>query len=416
MKRKIVILTIILFILLPNSAFAQPNISSPAAILIDGSSGQILYSKNIDQKNFPASITKIMTALLLIEDGNLDKVVKINKNVPDLIEPGSSQIYLIPGEELTREQLLNALLIDSANDAAVAIAQDVAGSVDKFSNRMNEKAKSLGAKNTHFVNPHGLHDENHYTSPRDMALIAKKAMKNPLFRKIVSTERYIIPTTNKQETRYLYTSNRLIRNTTYKNYYYEKAIGIKTGYTRDANFTLVGGAKEGERELISVVMNSNGVDVYKDTHKLFDFGFDGFMTKIALEKGKLVKQITTENIKDPLPLVAQNSFRYSIPKESIKDVETSFEIPKDIHLPINKGDVIGNVVYSFQGEKLGSVNLIANKSIESPNIVLTFLSNSLYGLKYLGMAIGLFLIYRTFVYIRKKKRRTKRIFRSKIRY
>ena len=170
---------------------------------------------------------------------------------------GSSQIYLIPGEQLTREQLLYALLVDSANDAAVAIAQDIAGSVEKFVQEMNEKAKELGTLNTNFVNPHGLHDDNHYTTAYDMALIACEAMKNPIFRQVVKTERYIIPATNKQDTRYLYLGNRLVRNTTYRNYKYDGANGVKTGYTSKAGNTLIASASRNDLDLITVV------DVYK---------------------------------------------------------------------------------------------------------------------------------------------------------
>src|SRR5690554_3674131 len=211
MYRKIFFITILIFFLLTNLTFAKElNILSPSAILIESNTGQILYEKNIDERLYPASTTKIMTALLLLEEGNLEKVIEINKDVPDLIEQGSSQIYLIPGELITREQLLFALLIDSANDAAVAIAQDISGTVEKFAEKMNNRAKELGAVNTNFVNPHGLHDNNHYTTARDLSLIAKEAMKNSIFREAISTSRYIIPATNKQETRYLYNTNRLI--------------------------------------------------------------------------------------------------------------------------------------------------------------------------------------------------------------
>src|SRR5690554_408796 len=196
MRRKIIFLTICIFLFLSNNVFASPNIASPSAILINSKSGQILYEKNVDEKFFPASITKVMTALLLLEEENLEKVVEINEDVPYLIEKGSSQIYLITGEKLTREQLLFALLVDSANDAADAIAQDLSGSVEKFAEKMNEKAKQLGAVNTNFVNPHGLHDDKHYTTARDMSIIAREAMRNPKFREVVTTERYIIPATN----------------------------------------------------------------------------------------------------------------------------------------------------------------------------------------------------------------------------
>ncbi|MCR1900237.1 D-alanyl-D-alanine carboxypeptidase [Irregularibacter muris] len=408
MKSKIIFLTICLFFLFTNTALAAPNISSPSAILIDSKSGQILYGKDIDAKHYPASITKVMTALLLLEDGDLDKVVTIKDDVPNLIERGSSQIYLIPGEKITREQLLYALLIDSANDAAVAIAQDVSGSVDKFADKMNEKAKGLGMKNTHFVNPHGLHDENHYTTAKDMSIVAKEAMKNPLFRKIVTTERYIIPATNKQDTRYLYIGNRLIRNTTYKNYHYEGATGIKTGWTSEANFTLIGGAEKDGRDLITVIMDSNGVDVYMDTHTLLDYGFEGFQSKDAFKKGEIIKEIPFDKTKETLPLIAENTFEYSFPKDTVGDITTTFELPEDIDLPIKKGDIVGDVVLNLDGKEIGKINLIADKSIEAPNKFLSIFTGSSSVLKWAGILISAFLVFRTFIYISKQKRRRRR--------
>lgn len=412
MKRKTFFVTIFILLIFANTtALAaltdQPHIKSPAAILMDANTGQILYEKNIDEQFYPASITKIMTAMILLEEGDLDKVVEIGEDVPSLIEPGSSQIYLIAGEKLTRKQLLYSLLVDSANDAAVAIAQDVSGSVENFAKRMNEKAEELGATNTHFVNPHGLHNDAHYVTAKDMAMIAKGAMKNPIFRDAVSTVRYIIPKTNKQDTRYLYNGNRLIKETTYKNYYYEDAIGIKTGYTTVAKNTLVGGAHRNNLDLITVVLNANGTEVYEDTHELLDYGFANYTTQTAVKEGEVVDEITLENTKDSLPLLADKPLEFSALKNDTAEIDSSIEIHEDLSLPIKKSEVVGNIHFSLNGQEIGTVPLIAGKNMKASNPIISFVSNIHVGKLIIGILV-LFLLYRAFVYTKKKRRSKKR--------
>ncbi len=412
MNKKILLITLCIKLLLTNTAMAapnnQPNIKSPAAILIDAKTGQVLYGKNINKSFYPASITKIMTALILLEEGDLDKVVKIREDVSSLIEPGSSQIYLMPGEKLTREQLLYALLTESANDAAVAIAQDVAGSIENFADRMNEKAKKLGATHSHFVNPNGLHHEDHYVTAKDMAIIAREAMKNPIFRDAVSTVRYIIPATEKQDTRYLYNGNRLIKESTYKNYYYKEAIGIKTGYTSHAKNTLVGGAKKGNLELITVVLNANGTEVYEDTHALLDYGFENFTSKTAVKKGQVIEDLTLNNADEPLPVSASKTLQYASLKNSDTEITSTVNLSKDLSLPIEKGEIVGTMEYSLKGQPVDTVSLVAEKNIGSSNPIIALLSHIDIA-KLILSIILLFSLYRTFIYIRKKQTR-KRMF------
>lgn len=415
MRHKILFITLLILFLFTNTtlaADAQPNILSPSTLLMDSKTGQILYEKNIDEKLYPASTTKVMTALLLLEAGDLEKVVEINEDVPHLIEQGSSQIYLIPGEKLTREQLLYSLLIDSANDAAVAIAHDISGSVEKFAQKMNEKAKELGAINTNFVNPHGLHDDNHYTTAKDLSIIAREAMKNSTFRKVVTTDRYIIPATNKQDTRYLYITNRLIRKTNYKNYQYEGATGIKTGYTTKAKHALIGGASRNNLDLITVILNGEGNQVYEDTHALLDYGFENFQRDIAIKEGEVVKEIQLGKNNETLSILAKETLEYSHLKNSNQEVTATIDLPEEISLPIEKGDVLGSLAFSLEENKIDSIPLIADKSVEAPNPISSFLSDFNI-LIWIGIAIILFFIYRTYVYIRKKRRRRKRLFKMK---
>ena len=413
MKQKILFLTLLLLFLIPNIALADDvNIVSPSALLIDSKTGQILYQKNIDEKLYPASTTKVMTALLLLEDGDLEKVVTIKEDVPSLIEQGSSQIYLIPEEKLTREQLLYALLVDSANDAAIAIAQDVSGSVEKFVRKMNERAKELGAENTNFINPNGLHDDNHYTTARDLSIIAREAMKNPIFRKVVTTDQYIIPATNKQDTRYLYITNRLIRNTTYRNYQYEGATGIKTGYTGKAKYALIGGATRNNLDLITVILNAEGTQIYEDTHALLNYGFENFQRDIAVQQGEVVKEIPIGKNNELLSVLAKSSFEYCHLKNYNQDVTTKINLPDEISLPIEKGDILGSIAFYLENEEMDSIPLIADKSIQAPHPVVSFISHFNMFI-WIAIIIALFLIYRTYIYIRKKRRRKKRLFKIK---
>lgn len=252
---------------------AGPNIEGQSAVLMDVSTESILYSKNADDKLYPASITKIMTCLLACENLDMEDTITVSQEAAYGIEAGSSSIYAETGEVFTVEQALMALMLESANEIALAIAEKTSGSVKKFVELMNERAQQLGCKNTHFNNPNGLHDDMHYTTANDMAKIAKAAWFNPLFRKFVTTQVYEIPPTNKQpETRYLLNHHRMMEG---QSYAYDGVLGGKTGYTTNAGNTLVTYAKRGNSILLAVVLNSiNGA--FPDTTSLLDYGFGNF--------------------------------------------------------------------------------------------------------------------------------------------
>ncbi len=252
-----------------------PNVYAEGAIVMEASTGLILYEKNAQKSYYPASITKIMTALLAIENSSMGDTVTFSRNAIFDVELDSSRIGIDVGEQLTMQQCLYAILLESANEVTYAVAEHVAGSIPAFAKMMNERAKSLGCVNTNFTNPHGLHDENHYTSAYDMALITKEAMKNATFRKIFNTRTYQIPPTNIQsETRYLRNHHRFVLG---QDYLYDDCIGGKTGYTSKAKYTLVSVAKRGDLELICVVMRDDSNEhQYTDTQKLFNYGFDNF--------------------------------------------------------------------------------------------------------------------------------------------
>ena len=253
---------------------AGPQIEAESAVLMDMVSGTILYSKNADKIQYPASITKIMTALLGCENLNIsDKFAMSETAAHGITDTQSSSIYADTGEEFTVEQALMAVMLQSANEMTLAVAEQTSGSVKKFVEQMNLKARQLGCTNTHFNNPNGLPDEKHYTTANDMAKIARAAWYNLTFRKFVTTEYYEIPPTNKfNETRYLLNHHKMMEGLDYA---YKGVLGGKTGYTQAAGNTLVTYAKGKKTFLVAVVLQSvNGA--YSDTKALLDYGFNNF--------------------------------------------------------------------------------------------------------------------------------------------
>lgn len=251
-----------------------PEISSEAAIVMDANTGTVLYEKNSHEELYPASTTKIMTVLLGIENLNLNDTVTFSSNAIFSIERNSSHIGIDVGEQLSVEQCLYGIMLESANEVSNGIAEQVSGSIEEFANLMNKRAEEIGCQNTHFSNANGLPDESHYTSAYDLALISKTALQNETFRTITSTPRYTIPPTNIQsEYRYLVNHHKM---SPIKEYPYEGWIGGKTGYTVVSQSTLVTYAKRGDLELICVVMKADAPNHYTDTATLLDWGFENF--------------------------------------------------------------------------------------------------------------------------------------------
>ncbi|NLP36256.1 MAG: D-alanyl-D-alanine carboxypeptidase [Firmicutes bacterium] len=271
---------LLIMILLLNAEIALskeetiPNLSSDAAVLMDAKTGQILFAKNMQKRKHPASITKIMTALLALERGSLDDTVELSHEAVFSLERNSSHIALDEGERITLQQALYALAVASANDAANGIAEYLGGDCTQFAKLMNQRARELGALNTNFINAHGLPDENHYTTAYDMAQIMQHAIKSPLFCRIFTTTRYEMPPTNKQqEIRYLNNGNPLLKGKSA----YEGIVATKKGWTVDSNHTLVAAAQKGERLLIVVVLDNPSVkDLCTDVTTLLDYGFNHF--------------------------------------------------------------------------------------------------------------------------------------------
>lgn len=253
-----------------SQTLTEPDIKAEGAVVIDAASGQILYGKNEKSQFYPASITKLMTALLVLERCGLNDIVTFFRTATTNLESGAVTLNLTEGDKLTVSQCLYALLLKSANEVANGLAEHVSGSVSAFADLMNQKAASLGCTGTHFANPSGLNDNNHYTTPYDMALIARAAFQNQTLCQIDTTLSYDLPATQKAAARTITMGHKMMYTTDSR--YYQGIIGGKTGYTSKAGNTLVTGAERNGIRLIAVVMKSSSTH-YEDTKALLDYGF-----------------------------------------------------------------------------------------------------------------------------------------------
>ncbi len=350
----------------------EPKINAKNYILVLRNSDQVLCEKNADELVYPASTTKIMTALVVLENvKDLDVVISVDEESP-FVE--GSIVFLDVAEEISIRDLLHAMLIASGNDAASALAIHVGGSIEGFVEIMNKKATELGCKQTHFVNPHGLHDKEHYTTARDMYIIARAAMENEIFSEIVSKAEYTIAPTNKQpETRYLYSTNALLFGGTgsydlIEDVYgdtvqtmFEYATGIKTGYTEEAGRCLVSSAQDEHHTVFAVVMNSDDM-IFQDSRKLLEYGLFGFQSIDVLKAGDPVAKIdlndAQETVVQLVTMAPLTSMLIDEPKPG--EVEFRTTLDKKLTLPIRAGERLG-VVDAYIGDRhIGSVGIASN--------------------------------------------------------
>lgn len=369
---------LICIFMLPHIAFAAPETLSGAVILIDADSGRVLYEKNADQKMFPASTTKVMSAILFIENIAPDEIVTASYNAVMDIPLGASNMGLTAGEQLTAEQLFYGVLVCSANEACNVLAEHMSGSIDAFVDQMNAKAKELGMDSTHFVNPHGLHDENHYTTARDMAKIALYAMKNETFRKIVNTQTYYIAPTNKyEEQRILSNTNNLIIGSS--RYAYKPATGIKTGFTSAASNCLVSSATLDDENLIAVTLGAkqqaDGVYSFIDSKAILQYGFDAFSQKALTSKDEILAEVKVKYGRgtDFVTAMAEKDVSALLPTNvTVSEIKTEIKTEEKLAAPIAKGTIIGSVSFYYQDELLTSVNLVAGTDVKTDYFVLIF--------------------------------------------
>lgn len=343
------------------------DVVSDAAIVMDIDTGTVLYAKNEHAEHYPASITKVMTGLLAVENGNLQDTVTYSEDAVYKIERGSANIARDVGEQMTLEQCLYAMMLESCNSSAYAIAEHIGGTYDNFIQMMNDKAKELGCQNTHFSNPNGLPDETHYTSAYDMALIAREAFKNESFRTITGTKSYTIPPTNKHEEPTILNNHHAMLNffRTSK-YLYEYCVGGKTGYTVVANSTLVTFAKKDNMTLVCIILNSHTPNHYLDTRNLFNYCFDNFQILSIKDNAKIYENNDSFNLgklsSESENIKISDDSRVIIPKAANFSDLTSKIVPAEKgRQNENKESVLGTIEYSYADRVVGQAEITAEK-------------------------------------------------------
>ncbi|MCR4434670.1 MAG: D-alanyl-D-alanine carboxypeptidase family protein [Clostridiales bacterium] len=367
------------FFSLPPVAYAQPlNLDyAQSCILIDSKTGQVLYEYKTDEKHvYPASTTKIMTAILALEKGKPDQMMTASRSAVYEIGEGGMNIGINEGEKLRMEDLLNALLISSANETANIIAENICPTRSEFVALMNAKAKELGANDTHFVNTCGIHDPDHYTTAGDLAKIARYAMSIPEFRNIVAKKSYTLPPTNKHDSwPALPVSNYALLN--YKSDFFSRINGIKTGYTSEAGHNLVTSAVDDASgmELIAVVLGVKG-NIYGTAAKkkcqdysveLLEYGFKNYSVQRLVGANQFVKTVpVADSSKNTgLDLLTADELSCTLPKDKNEwNVVKEEHIEPDVKAPVRQGDVLGYIEYKRNGVLLGKVNLIASRDVE----------------------------------------------------
>ncbi len=333
------------------------NVTTESAIVMEMSTGTVLYEKNSTEEHYPASITKVMTVMIALEHCDLNEIVTFSKDSIDNTEgSGIARDY---GEQMTMEDCLYAIMLASANECAYAVAEHVAGDIESFAELMNEKAAELGCVNTNFVNPHGLHDENHYTCCYDMALIGQAAYANETFRIITGTKARMIPPTNKHEEETpLQNHNKLLHRYQSGNYVYKYCTGGKTGYTTNANSTLITFAEKDGMKLVSVVMNTDRVSEWTDSIAMFNYGFDNFhMVNVAENETKYsVQEVVNDGGlggNQPFVLLDEGA-NVILPKTAeFSEAKSTIAYNNEV------SKVAGTITYTYADRAVGKANIVA---------------------------------------------------------
>lgn len=353
---------------IPVTADNLNDMTASAAILIDARTGRILYEKNPDQKLMPASTTKMMTCILGLENADKDDIVDIDARAVG--EDGSS-IYLNEGDRIKMSELLQATMLASGNDGAAAIGYYIGnGSMENFLQMMNDKARAIGAVNTHFNNPHGLTDPDHYTTARDLAKIAVYCYKNPLFRKIVSTKEQEISWIEPNDRKDVYGStNRLLWN-------YDDVTGIKTGYTDAAGGCLVASAEKNGHSLIAVVLKTaDSRTRFTETRALLDFGFKHIASQQTVNPEKLTTRIYAHRAGvSEVTVAPAEKFTYPVMKyENAADFSYEIDLPNYVNAPLKAGSKVGTVNLLYHGALIGSIDMVTTEDIYEGFSLLGFL-------------------------------------------
>ena len=353
MRKTILACLALLITLLSAPVFAAPaplNLSAKSAILMVASTGEVLYEKNAHTQKYPASTTKMMTIITALEDGNLNDTVTTSANAANT--EGSS-MYLRPQERLRLLDMLYGVALVSGNDAAVAVAEHLDGSVERFAKRMTDKAQAIGAVRTNFRNPSGLPDSRHYSTAYDLARIAAYGYKNPRFAEIVGATYKKIVTSQKQET--YYNENKLLN-------LYDGANGVKTGYTDAAGLCLVSAAKRGNTQLIAVVLDADFM--WQDSMALLDYGFNHLGEKTVVKAGEVVDAVQVRyGLSGAAKAVVRDNIIVPVSHSSKDALQIVVDIARDIHAPVVAGQRVGVVKVLYRNQEVASSEVVLTESI-----------------------------------------------------
>lgn len=399
----------------------EPKIRSNAAILYEVTSGELVYEKNGKQKAYPASTTKIMTALLALENCEMDEPVTVTRAALNTVSPGSSIAGLQNGEVLTMYEMLECLLVASGNDAASVIAVHIGGTVAQFVEMMNERSRELGCTSTHYTNPSGLHDEEHYTTAEDLLKVTVEAMKHPEFVEIVGSAQVTIPETNKVDhPRYFNNTNQLISQAVTSENLFSKATGIKTGHTTPAGYCLVSSAENGDLSYIAVVLggyideNTGRNYSYVDSINLFLWGFSDFKYRTIVSTSDLVKELEVDLAKEKDFVILRAAEDVTAFLHEDDDIDAIFtktiSVQENITAPVERGDMLGTMTILRGSEVYARVDLVATNTVERSEGLYYFEQLGAFFEKplvraFVALLLAALIVYIIFVILYNKRRR-----------
>jgi len=387
-KCRFLSLLVLFALILPSSALAleDPAPAATAALLVDATYDEVLYESNAHEKRYPASITKVMTSLLVLEavergELSLDDTITAPEGIYKGLAPDGTTQNIKSGEEMLLLDLLYCILMPSANEACNVVAHAVAGGVEEFVALMNQRAAELGMTGTHFANTHGLHDDNHYTTAWDIWLMSKEAMKHEVFREIVSTKEYFVAPTNVSDQRRFFNTNAMLTSWKYSGYVYQPTIGIKTGSTTEAGLCLVSAAVQDERTLYCVVLGTELVKQPDESYKRMNFvestrllkwGFDNFSYRTILDSADPLAQMkVTLSDTDHVLVRAKGSLSALLPNDvNTEDFTQTVTLDStSVEAPVHEGQVLGHVTLSYDGRDYGHLDLVALNDVERSDLL-----------------------------------------------
>ncbi len=358
--KNLVFISLVFLMLISNIAMAAdkpPEITAKSAIIMDAMTGKILYEKNSEERRYPASTTKMMTLIVALEHGKVDDIVTTSANAAST--EGSS-LWLSQGEQLKLLDMLYGIMLVSGNDATVAVAEHISGSVENFARLMTEKAHAIGAINTNFTNTSGLPDPNHYSTAHDLARIAAYGYKKSLFSEIVSTKNRTMPWAGKDHDRALFNENKIL-------WLYDGGNGVKTGYTEIAGRCLVSGAKRNDIQLVAVVLDSD--HMWDDSMALLDYGFKHLKPMRLLNGGDILKTIRVNNGKtDTVRLITSDGLVVPVSEEDEGDFRTVIEAPGKIEAPVVTGQKIGVIRAFYKNTEIATIDLVADDNVDRKSL------------------------------------------------